>query len=66
MVYELFRGKKAVRASADTDQCEGKNRYKLKEAISVVKWLHKMGRFRRARIYECPMCGLWHIARSRD
>lgn len=64
MYYRVFRGERAVRKRAGSEQCEGKKKYRLKEARQTANSLRRMGRFKQARIYECG-CGFWHIARQR-
>ena len=65
MVYQVFRGKEALRDKTHKEQCKGKKQYRLREARQTVNTLHKMGRFKEARIYECPFGDHWHIARQR-
>lgn len=59
--YYLAREKFKKAAS---QQCDGKQRYNLKEAKTQAKAVARSGRVKVARIYECHICQGWHIARS--
>lgn len=64
MNYRIFKGEEAVRPKSIDNPCEGKKKYRLREARQTVNTLHRMGRFKQGRIYQCD--DHWHIARARD
>lgn len=61
MKYQIIR----TMEYRNESQCTGKEGYDLRTARQKVNVLHKLGRFKTARIYQCPDCSRWHIARKR-
>lgn len=45
-------------------QCEGKERYSKKEAITAAKKVIQRGRQRQMGVYPCDFCMCWHLTHN--
>jgi len=56
-----------VDAEAIHRQCLKKVRYKTYDKAEFVKWkCEELRPEQRLRIYPCPVCGYWHLAKEKD